>query len=675
MDKLYQSDAAFSECKVALEKKVAKRYVVNTLNYSNFQEKTIQLIFKHKKHNSIITLEVVPRPCSGDTFECAWTDPATAGKLRAYEFSHILIDDGKRLICTIPAIKNIMDTGFILSLQDDYYYEVPSVRVKHHPEKVISAEIIQHGIIFRGILLDFSGDSFRLQMRPAADISFQFINPEISVMMTLSEAGNVIYSGECAILEHSPGQQRRRYSLKPLTTHISRLRAKRYRSTRIETTFLSASYTHPVTGKTRTFKVKDISGSGISFEQFHYNSDLIPGMILPSVVIHFANFRINCMAQIVYKKIVSDDENSVCCGMAFLNMEIRDQANLAALLYQFQNTNTYVSTIVDLDRLWRFFFDSDFIYPQKYARIHERKELFKATYEKLYNKNTDIARYFIYQDKGEICAHVAMIRAYENTWLIQHHASNRLSRKAGYEVLRHVGEYINDFHSLFSTHMHYVMCYYRPDNRYPHRVFGGCAAFINNRQACSLDSFAYFNIPGKSGSAELSEFGLQVSAASNEEAGDLISFYESISGGLALNALHVDPAYEVNTLGACYKKAGLQRENQLFSISHAGILQALAVVNRSEAGLNLSNLTHCIHLFVIDQDHLSRDALFSVLSALLGYYDEMEDVPVLLYPAVYAEEHNIEIEKTYNLWVLSMNYTDSYFDYMSKLFKSRKGNE
>jgi hypothetical protein len=672
MDKLYQSDASFSECKVYPEKKVAIRHVVNTINYCNFQEKAILVIFRHKKYQSTITLEVVPQPCKHETFECAWTCPQTVSKLRFCEFSNIIIDDEKRFIYCKPAIKKVMDNGFVFSLEDEYYFEVPSARVTHHPVEGIVAEVAQHGIKFSGTLLQFSGDLFKLQIGPESEISHKFLNLETSVLLTLSRSGRVIYSEECVISECSPGQQSRTFILKPLASNISRLNKKRHRSRRVEMPFLSTSYINPVTDKTRTFKIRDISGSGISIEQFQHNSDLIPGMILPSVKIHFANFSIACMAQVLYKNIVSTDENTVRCGLVFLNMEIRDQANLAAILYQRHDTKTYIRTTIDLDRLWKFFFDSGFIYPQKYALMHERKDMFKDLYEKLYNRNNDIARYFIYQDKGEIYAHVAMIRAYENTWLIHHHASNRLSLKAGFEVLGHVAQYINDFHALFATHMHYVMCYYRPDNKYPHRVFGGCAAQVNNSQAISLDAFAYLNISAKRAAAEPRTFGLQISPASSEDIDDLISFYTSISGGLALSALNLAPACEEDSLGRCYEKNGLQRTSRPFSIKHDDTLQAIALVNTSEAGLNFSNLTHCIHLFICNESHLQREALFSVLASLSGHYHDVEEVTVLLYPAVYAEQHNIEIEKIYNLWVLSMDYTDLYYDYVNELFKPRR---
>jgi hypothetical protein len=46
---------------------------------------------------------------------------------------------------------------------------------------------------------------------------------------------------------------------------------------------------------------------------------------------------------------------------------------------------------------------------------------------------------------------------------------------------------------------------------------------------------------------------------------------------------------------------------------------------------------------------------------------EQDDIPVLLYPVAYAENHSIPYEKRYNLWVLNMQYTDHYFRHLKGL--------
>ena len=84
------------------------------------------------------------------------------------------------------------------------------------------------------------------------------------------------------------------------------------------------------------------------------------------------------------------------------------------------------------------------------------------------------------------------------------------------------------------------------------------------------------------------------------------------------------------------------------------------MVNISDAGLNLSNLTNCIHVFCIDEDSLDRNMLYSALHVLSKYYDQ-DEIPVLLYPVSHADAQSIPYEKIYNLWVLNVPFSGERF--------------
>ena len=91
------------------------------------------------------------------------------------------------------------------------------------------------------------------------------------------------------------------------------------------------------------------------------------------------------------------------------------------------------------------------------------------------------------------------------------------------------------------------------------------------------------------------------------------------------------------------------------------------MVNVSDIGLNLSDLTNCIHALVIDSDDLPKEIFYSCLSLLYRYY-EQEEIPVLLYPLRYASDRSIPYDKVYNLWVLNNQYLDTYFKHIENLF-------
>ena len=335
-------------------------------------------------------------------------------------------------------------------------------------------------------------------------------------------------------------------------------------------------------------EVGDLAGSGLSVEEYQGDSVLLPGMIIPEFFIAFADsFKIKCMAQVVYRNTprTRDDAMYVKCGMAFLDMDIQAQGRLSGILHHVANKMTYACNWVDLDALWKFFFEAGFVYPGKYALMHTNKEKYKETYERLYIQNPNIARHFIYQSKGIIHAHISIIRFYENTWMIHHHAASRSSdSRAGLVVLNQVERYINDFHRLYSTRMNFVICYFRPDNRFPHRVFGGVTESMNDPKGSSIDPFAYFHYRKNSGRVGIPESWALVKAEP-EDLVELESFYKYKSGGLMIHALDLEPGMlDSDDLSKEYQRLGFQRERHLFSLKKEGVLKAFIMVNVSDRG-------------------------------------------------------------------------------------------
>ena len=652
--------------------KINKKYLINLLNYINFQNGTIFINLKHSKYNNTISLSAKPQPCLDGSLYCLWVGATGLNqKLKSYEFLHLLLADNQKLILVKPDLKRMSEEGISFNLPETCC-DINSRKVRRHSCEGIQVEFIQNGIVFYGSLLDFSPISFRVEVSTMPPQSFQWVNPESTIIIIFKNEQDILYSGECKITRQNDGQRTRKFALKPLSNQIQRFKPKEFRSLRQK---LSPSpnsiFRHPLTKKMLNLGVEDLSGSGFSVKEYDDNSVLLPGMVIPKLEIEFArDFNIVCKAQVAYRNIykTKDDEPCVKCGIAFLDIDIQDQVRLSSLLHNTKNKRSNVCNRVDLDDLWKFFFDVGFVYPKKYASMHAFKEKIKGTFESLYIRNPNIARHFIYQDKGTIQGHISMVRFYENTWLFHHHASSRASFRAGVEVLNQIERYVNDFHSLYSTRMNFVACYFRPDNRFPNRVFGGCAIQIDDLKACSLDSFANFQFPKTSAPWGSLGAGSLLAKTQTEDLLELGSFYRYISGGLMLNALDLEPdmIYSDN-LNKEYQEIGFKRERHLFTLKKDGDIKAIIMVNVSDIGLNLSNLTNCIHVFVLDSNDVPCETLYSVLSMLSKYYVQ-DKISVLLYPVSYAESQSVPYEKIYKLWVMNMQYLDYYFKYMGNLF-------
>ena len=136
-----------------------------------------------------------------------------------------------------------------------------------------------------------------------------------------------------------------------------------------------------------------------------------------------------------------------------------------------------------------------------------------------------------------------------------------------------------------------------------------------------------------------------------------------------LDAIDLTPdKINCDSLSKHYREAGLTRQRELFSLTKNGHLKAIFMVNHSDVGLNLSDITSCVKVFVIDSDDLDSDMLSDAITRVAEITDKT-DFPALLYPSAYADEQEIEYEKIYNLWVVSLQHTDEYFRYLDRLLR------
>jgi hypothetical protein len=615
-----------------------------------------------------------PEPCLGDKLDCSWVkSEKDLQALDFYEFQNILIPDGQNLISLEPDLIR-MDKKVIHLLLPDHGFEVSSRTVRRHACKGITAQLIQSSTIFSGTLVDFNACSLKIELKAAAPQTFEWINSESSVNLILSDQKETYYSGECKIIRQNARNKTRVYILKPLVYEIQRFKHKEFRSHRYRLTpSPNVLFRHPFTNKMFDLKVVDLSGSGFAVEENQNNSVLLPGMILPELELSFANsFNIKCRAQVIYRKRIETEKEGkwIKCGVALLDINIQDHAKLISILQQTKNGNSYFCNRVSLDELWSFFFETGFIYPDKYEHIQKNKQQIKATYEKLYNNDSNITRHFIYQDNGRIMGHMAMLRYYKKTWLIHHHAARKSAlNKAGLIVLDQIGRMGNNSHRLDSLHMDYLICYYRPENKFPSRVFGGAANSIHDLKGCSIDTFAYYHHQCNLTQVASLPESWQLTHVSEIDLLELENFYEHVSGGLLLDATDLRlNRLNIDKLSEEYERLGLKRDRQLFALRQKNQLKAIVMVNLTDLGLNLSDLTNCIKIFVIDQKALSANILNATLDVLATKFQKT-NMPALLYPAAYADEQGIAYEKRYNLWAFSLQFSDQYFKYINRLLR------
>jgi hypothetical protein len=655
-------------------KRVQKNDLINILNYINFQNGTILANFRNSKYGNIVSVKVWPQPCKGSILDCLWKQPKEmqiAGT--EHHLEHLLVSDGQNLVQMNPEICR-MDPQTISFVVPEGASEKVYRKIKRFQVEDIDAKLVQNGASFEGVLVDFNAVSFRVELAGDNSRSFHWINPDQGVLVMFSRNNCLLYSGDCTIIRHGKSSSRRWFVLTPRESNISRFRKKEYRSVRHHTVPpVNLSFRHPLSGKQVFLQSVDISSTGLAVDEHSDTSNLIPGMMIPELSLEIAgNTLVQCSAQVLYRNTVPASQvgGAVRCGLVLLDMRIQDQAKLSALLHQAMNPNSFVCNQVDADALWQFFFDSGFIYPSKYSVMEAKKEDFKRTYQKLYQESPSIARHFVFQDKGSLFGHMSMLRFYSKAWMIHHHSSSRKGHAmAGLTVLEQVSSYVNEFHSLLSTNMNYVFCYYRPENSFPNRIFGGVAKDMANPKGSSVDSFGYLQLSSQTAKSVQPGQPYQLMPVNDTDLDELERFYETKSGGLLLDALDLRAdLLQDDEINKEYQALGFKREKQVYALKQEGRLRAVIMVTLSDTGLNLSNLTNCIHAIVIDNENLQGSTLMACLQDLRMHHRQ-EELPLLVYPHSYLEMNEIAFEKKYCIWVLNMQNTDGYFRFLRKTFR------
>ncbi|MDA8414885.1 MAG: hypothetical protein M0023_13990, partial [Desulfobacteraceae bacterium] len=342
-------------------KSISKRFLVNKLNYLNFQDRTILVNFKHKRYATTLSLKATPLPCAGDHLECVWAETADPGVFNSHTFDNLFITDDKKCLLVKPVVISINEHGISLQLPESCS-ELSDRKMKRHSSTGIRVMISQNSAILKGALLDSSSTSFRAQVITDSPQALQWINYEAPVGVHLHAGQELLYSGDCMITKRFFDQSSAVFVLATVNDRIQRYKPKQFRSSRyILVPSPSMVFKHPFTNRKVQLKTIDLSGSGFSVEESAEDSMLFAGIIIPELELSFAHsFRITCRAQVVYRNtsVNGEKEGVVRCGLAILDMSMDDQMKLLSLLHQTENRNSYFNTSVDMDALWIFFFET-----------------------------------------------------------------------------------------------------------------------------------------------------------------------------------------------------------------------------------------------------------------------------------------------------------------------------
>lgn len=639
---------------IALLGSVRRKQIFNCINALHYQDTPLLVCVQHKNYDYCLYLKAKPEPVSCENATASWIkNDSFPENLDVFDLVKIVLNTTNCSYEFIPESfrfqKHTLNFTVPESATEVAYRKQTRFRCA---EKNIRISLTQNAIVFTGNLLDYSTNGILVDLHQQEELSFSWLNENRNAQLSIQGENGPVYTGKVNLSARSQGQ----YLLIPNLDSVPRYVPREYRSRRQQLVpSPDLTFEHPITGRQVTLKIHDLSGLGFSVDENYSRASLIPGLLIKKATISFANsLLIPCMAQVVYSKPNEDNSNAVRVGLTILNIDIHDHLKLISLIQQAQDSQAYISNQINPSDLFDFFFETGFIYPNKYAEIAEKKEEIINSYMSLYNKGVDISRHFVYQKTGQILGHFSALQVYQKTWFCQHHAALN-SQRAGLRVVRSISEYINDSYQLNPTNIKYIIGYYQVSNKFPKRYFGDFVDKIKDPKKTSLDCFSYIKEARKfSGAPVALAEGWTLERAVKADIIEFQGYYQKESGGLLIDALDLCPnQYNDHSLEEKYKSNDLVRKRELFALRYDGFTKAVIDVQSSDFGLNLSEITNAITVYLIDTSPINYDMVSFAIRKLSFQLNKMSD-PVMLFPSNFLSDCGVCADKEYTMWAFNV---------------------
>ena len=654
----------------AQEPKISKKILINLINHKHFTKELISIHVRNTQTQEEFLQYGEPGPFLDDNVTIRFADPG-AFDPQYHTPLNVIIDNRKSLIVFPINLQSVHQREMVIRFPEKAYAYSKRQAMRHACEGV-QAEIFQGQVNDFGVLEDINPYNLRIRFKNKQDL-----NSGMPLFLKLYHKKRTYFFGEGRIVRSS--KDGKELIVEPVHNHRPVLEPRKYPSFRVRIIPEPLiRFVHPLCGVEQQYKIEDISTSGFSITVPDKESLLIPGMIIPSLILQLPGMlnHLKCTVQVIYRRKQKKDLAKY--GFYILDMSLHEQRLLYDAVSKVVDPNVNLTGKVNMDSLWELFFESGFIYPDKYGIISPYKEKLKDVYRKLYEEGQDIFSHLTYQDQGQIFGHLSMVKAYENSWIIHHLAARPLrGKRTGLKTLNHFVNYLDCLYRLpdSSKTMRYNFCYYRPENSFSDFYFGGVCKIFNNREICSMDLFGYMPMDVSPEEKPLPA-GWHLEPFSNDDLMQMRNYYEGAGGGMMLDAyaLEYRTVEHEKLLGsstghplsikAMYEKIGLWRDCKVYSIKHQQVFKAALIVDTSDLGVNMSELLNSIKVIIIDKD-LPWPILQNTVSRLGKIY-ESEKIMILIYPYDYLKQQGVECKKRYNFWVLNTNLDSRSMDIIKK---------
>jgi hypothetical protein len=359
--------------------------------------------------------------------------------------------------------------------------------------------------------------------------------------------------------------------------------------------------------------------------------------------------------------------NGFRCGIEIDGLSLQDRGRFAELIMTSGFPGVEDAFGLSFDEVWNFLHETNFIYPEKEEKLRPFLPEIKNTFETLLTKPNRVSKTLIFREKDALQGHLSAVKAYQNTWIIQHLATRKEGRghlAAARMLNQGVIEYLGQ-----NQEIEWLKSYFRPDNRFPARVFGGFVKKVKDPTVCELRTYNY--LVAKSTSDEIAPHpGIEIRGLLSE---DLPRIEKHFLADGRITPLRADDLVGgrllLDSTQAEYRALGLERRREVIVATSGGRMIGFALLEISSLGLNLSELTNAFSVFMRDVDPVAKRAL--VQHARNRYWTLGRAIAVGLSEdndLTAFESSGFTRTKSYMCWTWHRSLCRRYIEYVGRLF-------
>jgi hypothetical protein len=358
--------------------------------------------------------------------------------------------------------------------------------------------------------------------------------------------------------------------------------------------------------------VRDISGSGFSFEIDAETELFPPGMRFTRIELRSGDQKIGCRGQVRNLARIPERPRVLRCGVEFDALDESARIRLAEIIMRSRFPALRDGRDVSFEDLWDFFVRTKFMYPDKMQKLRPLLPQIRQTFDSATARSNRVFKSVAFMRDQEMVGYASGLRAYRNTWMNQHLAASAGGR----------GGRLLNFGVYFSQNvdLEYCKIFYRPENRWPARVFGGFARNISDPQISDLRLFSYFTLPTDSDLIPAVP-GIEVVEADADQLAIAERYFVAKERGLILKANDLSRGgLQLSELDREFADIGLQRRRRVLFASDRGVPVGFALAEVSSPGLNLSELLSSFTIHLLEGAERTHEIERALLRSALELY-------------------------------------------------------